>query len=1101
MTKAYSIVLSILLLAWLSLICPSARADEPPYLDFARALREKRRAPDLALEYLQGLSKKPNLPKDLIAFLPLEMAECRMELAQLETDPEARNRILAQAEKEFREFLAGHPNSPQAAGANLHLARIVSKQGMSQLTFALRQDSREARIAEKEKARAKFDQAAGSLTAAGTQIDALLKKQDLTAAERRSLSRDKRLAQFELGVNLFHKADTFTDGAARSETIGQAREVLKKLVASGTEKDSLHYEYVAWLARCYAETDDPKNAEAQFGEVLRQKGPESEPGKRLASYFRLQFLERDPNIKPDDRPKKIESEAANWLSAYKEYDSSPEGYAVRFLLGKSYFSQAQRLPNQKSTDAQNLYAKAENLFDVVEHADNDFSQEAHELRMQAIFQRSSEISGGEIAKLEKFQECYLRAQYEIHQMGEEGEQARKSPSKQKESEAQRQKRLHNTIEALSRALELVDDQTTPKDQTEAQYLLTFAYLASDLPYQAAVLGEDLARRDHKSPRAVTAAGYALEGYSRILAEQEQKGAPKTNLDSDRNRVRNLASFMEATWPKNPATNQARYQLGLLAIKTNNYAEAVVSLSRVTPDYPAYPATQFDLAVFAALPAMRDKASAPPGQPQTYYQDQAIAALRRIPEPAGNPDPASARYYLLGKQRLAMLLLGARQYDEMVQVSQKLQKQFKELTIEENLRKGLEPAMETLGLLTQYAQAEVAYRSGQYDKVRTVIDPMLKDVTNQVKAIKDLEAKTQKEQDDFDAQLQQKIKSNQPLRDEDQKKLEEYKDKVSRLAQQGHWKAQLLRSLLVLALRSKVQEGNTQQAQEVFEVLKNTSEYLEGGATGVLLEIVQQLKAQISELEAAAAKDPAKKEELNKILAGFTTFLDKLAEQPATLSEDLIGFVSNSYSGMKKHKKAAEMLAKIPPPSATPANPNEKPEDKEKREQEDRRKEAFYHHVRLTYVRELRLDKQFDKASAEIKKIVAGWGRNNLDAQKEQIYILQDEEKYAQAANMWGRLMQDKLKPHVGKDNRLTEQYFECYYYRVWCTYKFGAKQTDPEKKQKYLAQAASQIFQLDRTKVVLPEHLKRKFDDLLKQEPPLQKQYDQLKKGEKAVLH
>jgi len=204
--------------------------------------------------------------------------------------------------------------------------------------------------------------------------------------------------------------------------------------------------------------------------------------------------------------------------------------------------------------------------------------------------------------------------------------------------------------------------------------------------------------------------------------------------------------------------------------------------------------------------------------------------------------------------------------------------------------------------------------------------------------------------------------------------------------------------------------------------------------------------------------------------------------------------------MKKHKKAADLLAKISPPQPLPVNPNEKSEDKDKREQEDRRKEAFYHHVRLTYVRELRLDKQFDKASAEIKKILTSWGRNNLDAQKEQIFILEDEEKYAQAANMWSRLMQEKLKPHLGKDNRLTEQYFECYYHRVWRIYKFGMKQSDVEKKQRYVKQAANLILQLDSSKIVLADYLKKKFDDLLKQEAPLRKQYDELRKAEKAVL-
>src|SRR5438552_8733164 len=204
---------TVLLVGLLSLAYQPARADEPPYLDFVRSLREKRRAPDLALEYSQDLSKEP----------------------------------------------------------------------------------------------------------------------DLTAAERRALNRDKRLAQFELGANLFHKANTLTDDAARSVTIGQARDVLKKLVASSTDKDSLYYENVAWLARCYAETDDPKNAETQFSDIFCQKCPESEPGKRLAQYFRLQFMERDPSIKPEARPKIIETEASNWLNTYKEYDSSPEGYAVRFL--------------------------------------------------------------------------------------------------------------------------------------------------------------------------------------------------------------------------------------------------------------------------------------------------------------------------------------------------------------------------------------------------------------------------------------------------------------------------------------------------------------------------------------------------------------------------------------------------------------------------------------------------------------------------------------------------------------------------------------------------------------------------------------------------
>jgi hypothetical protein len=429
------------------------------------------------------------------------------------------------------------------------------------------------------------------------------------------------------------------------------------------------------------------------------------------------------------------------------------------------------------------------------------------------------------------------------------------------------------------------------------------------------------------------------------------------------------------------------------------------------------------------------------------------------------------------------------------VTAQLQKHFKDAKLDETFKKALEPAMETLRMLAEYSRAEVAYRAAQYDNVAKIIDPMLKDVTGQIRAATDAEAKVQKEHDQLDAALQRKIEKNEPIRDDEQKKLEGLKETVKSLEQQNHWKGQLLRSLLILALRSKVHEGNIKQAQEVFDVLKSTSGYFEGGATGVLLEIVQQLKSQIGDLEKEAAKDPAKKQELEKLVAGFTTFLDKLAEQPANLSEDLVGFVANSYSGMRKQAKAAAFLGKYPPSVPTVAPPNEKPEDREKRE----RKVAFYRHVRLLYVRELRLDKQFDKAGAEMKAILNDWGKNNLDAMKEQIFILEDQGKFGAAGNLCNRVMTEKLRPYVNKDNRLTDQYYECYYHLVYCLYHHGMKQTDPAKKREYITRAASSIVQLERSKATLNDSLKKMFDDLLSKEHVLREQYQELKKTEKAA--
>src|SRR6266542_1044818 len=110
MTKRFvaPAVLAALLLSFAPL-----HAEDPPHLDFVRGLRE-RRYPDLALEYLQKLSKDP--PADLDAFLQKNAAH------------------------------------PLAATVRLDLARVTVLQGKTQLTRALREETRAAKQAGADKA-------------------------------------------------------------------------------------------------------------------------------------------------------------------------------------------------------------------------------------------------------------------------------------------------------------------------------------------------------------------------------------------------------------------------------------------------------------------------------------------------------------------------------------------------------------------------------------------------------------------------------------------------------------------------------------------------------------------------------------------------------------------------------------------------------------------------------------------------------------------------------------------------------------------------------------------------------------------------------------
>src|SRR5438477_6946366 len=107
------------ILAFISLgVSAGGVAAEEPHLAFVQGLRNKH-YPDLALEYLQKLSQNP--PAEFAAFLPLELARTRLELAKLEPDLARRDVQYTQARGEFETFLQKNSNHPLAAEANFEI--------------------------------------------------------------------------------------------------------------------------------------------------------------------------------------------------------------------------------------------------------------------------------------------------------------------------------------------------------------------------------------------------------------------------------------------------------------------------------------------------------------------------------------------------------------------------------------------------------------------------------------------------------------------------------------------------------------------------------------------------------------------------------------------------------------------------------------------------------------------------------------------------------------------------------------------------------------------------------------------------------------------
>lgn len=1024
------------------LLLPAVAAPQPtpPHLLLVQGLRD-RQLPDLALQYLQQL-KPEQVPADLLAVLPFELARCRLEMAQLETDLEQRIRLCQSAQADLQTFLTKQPQHPRAAEARLEIARASAIQGRARLSRARRQEDRNAQRAELAAARNQFETAGKQMQSAMAlldgQVTALANSQEANVEVRRqNLLSWRRLAGLELGIVLLDQAATLVEPdqlPQRAEIVKQAMTVLEKLSAD-EPKDSYYWLARAWLGRCYVENDDPRTARRYYAEVLKETGEASEAGRRLAAYFQIQVIARDPDPKnPLQSYREVERQGDLWLKTYRQALNTPEGYGVRFELANACLEQALRNPKAATAEQRRLFLKAQSLFQGLEQTDSEYAQTARERRLNIILTLAQKNSRGNINLLRNFEECYLRALYEVALL-RRAENDPKGPLSDKE----REEHLANIIQALHRAVELADTAVSAQELSDARYLLTQAYFAREDWYRAAVLGEDLARTNPQGPRSPAAATLALHAYASLLAEEERSATPSEVLDADRNRLHKLATFVEQTWPTDPAADLARHQLGRMLVGKKDYVAATEALNRISATYANSTSSLYLLAQ-AALQADKAELKPPAGNPP--YAEQAVAALQAIPDLSPEADAGRARVFFEAKLQLGSLLYARQEYKQLGSLASVLQQRLQApgSAMTENLRAELRPRVLALDLLARFGQAEADYRAGRFAQVCEALDPLI----NQIK-------------DPASAGMFTELKE-----------------------------PSLVTSLLGLALRANVQDSRTARAREILELLQKSSPER---SLEALRELVRQLGQQLQELK---QKGEAGKELLNKVVGSFSFFLEELAKQQRQQPDPaVVLFLADSYSNLGQHKTAADLLLLIREPQT--AAGSDAPDPKQLQ---------VYRAARILYVRALRQDRQFDKARAEIETLSGtpqqpGWGQRSLDLQKERIFLLEDQERYggpSGAVQEWNRLLK-QMQPRIQLDAKVREQYFECYFYLTRALYKNALRQPEEARRRKGIQHAVNFLVQLEASQPDLGgDANRRRFEDLLQQEPPFREQYQAQKK-------
>lgn len=1024
-------------------------------LRFAELLRA-RGDNDLALELLQKIGK--TAPPEIARELPLEYAKTRLRVASDEPETARRLHMYRESRADFQKFIDANPGHARLAEANLDVARVLNLVGKTELNQALLTEDLKTKKEIAGQARATLVDAAGRLQAAESALDSELgklpdpdtmtdaKKKKEAQAARTRVEEELEQTKLERALNLYDQASTYLGGSDElaSGLLVKAEKLLNPLVG-GAVTHPITWKARAWRGRILHQIKSADAARAVYQEVIAGGDlPAAAEGVRLARYFRMLVMQAQPN--DEDKKYKgtgtgpawrIIDSATDWRKRYpQQLWKTPEGCGVTFLLAQTYSALGDASKNP--VDRQNYFSRVQNLARELETSENEFTERARRLKIQAIIKQGG--FSRPIKSLRTFEDCFVRAQYEMYQLAQEMKDAKTD----KEAETKRKARMANILEALKQGLSRPDARKmkTGMELNTARGQLAYWALSNGDLETAIEAGERFARDDPRSSQAAMSAVYALQAYTRLLA-----GKDRFEAADDRTKMFSLARYMQERWPGELAGELAAHLMAAQLVREENYPEAIKMLSQIRPTYGNYTQVLWLLAD-AASKAEKASLDPIPGDRVGDYRKRAVLAWEKMPESALGSDPFTNYVHVHCKGLLGAELFRYGRYTQMDELAGRLLDRLATLRFhEENdkdiaVRNQLRFELTHIKLYARYGLATNALDAGDFAKAAELLDPVV-----------DQAAKAEETQEKVNLQ------------------------KTPDLAQR----------LLATALRANLQLGKIDRTEKVLDVLNKVSEDgAAAGSTQILRLLASLIRTQVEEVRKKGDMD-----ELKKAIKGYSAILDKqIAKQKGDLKPDFIRVLADCYGSMGEHGKAATELAKVPDPRAKPGSD----EDRAYRGVQI----ALLRELRLS-----KTPANLKKARALLDQIRGpdkaktkpGWGRTDLGARREHGKLLEAEEKWTEAFREWATLVKI-LARQAGKGGQVKENYLECYYHMVYCYVKLGEAKVGKEEKDKFLRQAAQQVVQLERSwgEDFGSEASRKRFDELFAQEPALKLAYEGLRK-------
>tara|TARA_R110002049_G_scaffold27321_2_gene94066 strand:- start:168967 stop:172017 length:3051 start_codon:yes stop_codon:yes gene_type:complete len=552
---------------------------------------------DIAMDYLTQMQDSPLAPAELKNSILYEKSQLLVDASRSQRDSAERAKQINQAQQWLEQFISSQPDHSKVNAARNQIGSLFVERARMKHEDSKRSNDKQQAAQARKLYEQSFKVFSDLQASVAKQLEAIPKVLNTRDREEAKLIEQRtQLRADYLQTELF--AAAIREELADILPTG-SKEQTKYIVEAADMYDGIYKDYRTRLAgryarmyqgRCYWRLGDTKKALGYFGELLDQP---NEPEALMILKSKTLAMAMEAWLSPGEK-KYVEAikRATRWFDETpNDKERDPQWIAIRYHLARALKMQADDA-NGESPPNRALAAKSMSFAtDALRFVASE-SGEYQEKAQQMLEQLGESGAVSEDLEPETFMAAQSVAKESLDAIGplaasvtnlnnqiaaEKNANKKSELVSQRDSAQQELTRAQNdAIHYYRLALQLADETTAQSNVNLVRYFLCYVYFLKQDFFDAAMVGEFVARRYPTSAGAKQCAKIVLASYLK-LAEQESDNTFETN------RLESLGEYVSETWPGEPETLQTAGSLIPFLINAGHPTRAATFVSQFPPE--------------------------------------------------------------------------------------------------------------------------------------------------------------------------------------------------------------------------------------------------------------------------------------------------------------------------------------------------------------------------------------------------------------------------------------------------------------------------------------------------------------------------------------